>query len=42
MRKVKNLVVGCGLSGVVIANKIATELNEDVLIIDSKNHIAGT
>lgn len=39
---VKNLVVGCGLSGIVIANKIATELKEEVLIIDSKNHIGGT
>ncbi len=41
-KKVKNLVVGCGLSGTVIANKIATELKEPVLIIDSKEHIAGT
>lgn len=39
---VQNLVVGCGLSGAIIANKIANELNEEVLIIDSKNHIAGT
>jgi len=42
MKTVKNLVVGCGLSGATIANKIATELNEDVLVIDSKDHIAGT
>lgn len=41
MAKIKNLVVGCGLSGATIANKIATELEEEVLIIDTKNHIAG-
>ena len=39
---IKNLIVGCGLSGIVLANRIANELNEAVLIIDSKNHIAGT
>ena len=38
---VKNLIVGAGFSGATLANKIATELNEDVLIIDSKPHIAG-
>ena len=37
----KNLVVGCGISGAVIANLIATVLNEKVLIIDKKDHIAG-
>ena len=36
-----NLVVGCGFSGAVIANLIATVLDEKVLIIDKKNHIAG-
>lgn len=36
-----NLVVGAGFSGAVIANLIATELNEDVLVIDKKDHIAG-
>lgn len=40
--EVKNLIVGCGLSGIVLANKIANELDEDVLIIDKKNHIGGT
>ena len=38
---VKNLIVGAGFSGAVLANKIATELDEDVLVIDAKNHIAG-
>ena len=37
----KNLVVGSGFSGAVIANLIATKLNEKVLVIDKKDHIAG-
>ena len=39
--KKRNLVVGAGFSGAVIANLIAQELNEEVLVIDKKNHIAG-
>jgi UDP-galactopyranose mutase len=35
------LVVGCGLSGAVIAERIANILNEDVLIIEKSEHIAG-
>lgn len=38
---VKNLVVGAGLSGAVIANLLAEKLNEEVLVIDRRNHIAG-
>lgn len=38
---IENLIVGCGISGAVMANKIATELHEEVLIIDEKPHIAG-
>ena len=41
MAKVKNLIVGAGFSGAVLAHKIATELNEEVLVIDAKSHIAG-
>lgn len=37
----KNLVVGAGFSGAVIANLIATQLGEEVLVIDKKDHIAG-
>lgn len=37
----KNLVVGAGVSGAVIARLIAEKLNEKVLVIDSKDHIAG-
>lgn len=36
-----NLVVGCGFSGATMARKIAEELNQKVVIIDAKNHIAG-
>ncbi len=41
-RKIKNLIVGCGLSGATLANKIATELGEEVLVIDAKEHLAGS
>lgn len=37
----ENLVVGAGFSGAVIANLIANELGENVVVIDSKNHVAG-
>lgn len=37
----KNVVVGVGISGAAIANKIVNELNEDVLIIDKRDHIGG-
>ena len=35
------LIVGCGLSGVVIAERFANQLNKKVLIIDKREHIAG-
>ena len=35
------LIVGCGLSGVTIAEQIATVLNEKVLIIEKRDHIGG-
>ena len=37
----KNLVVGAGFSGAVIANLLANKLNEEVVVIDKKEHIAG-
>lgn len=37
----RNLVVGAGFSGAVIANLIATQLEEEVVVIDKKDHIAG-
>ncbi|MCM1010819.1 MAG: UDP-galactopyranose mutase [Fusobacterium sp.] len=36
-----NLVVGAGISGAVIARKIAENINENVLVIDKKEHLAG-
>lgn len=41
MKKVKNLIVGCGLSGAVLAERLASQLGEEVLIIDKRSHIGG-
>ncbi len=41
MKKIKNLIVGCGLSGLVLAERIASQLKENVLIIDRRSHIGG-
>ena len=41
MEKYDILIVGCGLSGVVIAERFANELNKKVLIIDKRDHIGG-
>jgi len=35
------LIVGCGLSGAVLAEQIASKLNEKVLIIEKRDHIGG-
>ncbi len=35
------LIVGAGLSGCVFAERIATKLKKEVLIIDRRNHIGG-
>ena len=35
------LIVGCGLSGVVLAERIANECNSKVTIIEKRNHIGG-
>jgi UDP-galactopyranose mutase len=37
----KILIVGCGLSGVVIAERIASQLNHKVTIIEKRDHIGG-
>lgn len=37
----KYVVVGAGLSGITIAERIATCLHEDVLVIEKRNHIGG-
>ena len=35
------IILGAGLSGAVIAERIATQLNKKVLIIEKRNHIGG-
>lgn len=35
------LIVGCGLSGAVIAEQMANKYNKKVIIIDKRNHIGG-
>lgn len=37
----KYVVVGAGLAGLTMAERIATVLNEKVLVIDKRNHIGG-
>ncbi|WMJ87918.1 UDP-galactopyranose mutase [Anaerocolumna sp. MB42-C2] len=37
----KYIVVGAGLAGLTIAERIASELKEKVLIIEKRNHIGG-
>lgn len=40
MERIKNLVVGAGLSGATLARKLA-ECGQSVLVIDRREHIAG-
>lgn len=37
----KYVVVGAGLAGLTVAERIANELNEKVLVIEKRNHIGG-
>lgn len=37
----KNLVVGAGLTGAVIAERIASKLHEEVVVIDKASHVGG-
>ena len=39
--KIKHLIVGAGLSGAVLAERIASLLKEPVTVIEKKDHIAG-
>lgn len=39
--KVDYLIVGAGFAGSTIAERIATQLNKKVLLIEKRNHIAG-
>lgn len=38
---IKHLVIGAGLSGSILARRIAEELEEEVYVIDKRNHIGG-
>lgn len=40
-KKYDVIIVGCGISGIVIAEQFATNSNKNILIIDKRNHIAG-
>src|SRR5438045_3271207 len=35
------LIVGAGLTGATLAERIANELNENVVVIDKRNHVGG-
>ncbi len=37
----QNIIVGAGLSGLVLAERLANIKKEKVLIIDKRNHIGG-
>jgi UDP-galactopyranose mutase len=41
LENIKYLVVGAGFFGSVIAERIANDLNEKVLVIDKRSHIGG-
>lgn len=38
---VEYVIIGAGLAGVVMAERIATQLNKKVIIIEKRNHIGG-
>lgn len=39
--KAKNVVIGCGISGITIAERLASQLGEEVLLIDKRDHLGG-
>ena len=41
LNKYDILIVGAGLSGIVMAEQFASKLNKRVLVIDKRNHIGG-
>ncbi|WP_286006210.1 UDP-galactopyranose mutase [Campylobacter avium] len=41
MKKTRNLIVGAGLSGAIIARRLAEEKNEESLVIDKREHLGG-
>lgn len=41
MMKFKYVVVGAGLAGITVAERIATQLHEKVLVIEKRGHVGG-
>jgi UDP-galactopyranose mutase len=41
MKRYDYLIVGCGFAGSVIAERISSVLNKNVLVIEKRNHIGG-
>ena len=39
--KVDWLIVGAGFTGLVLAERIASQLGEKVLVVERRNHIGG-
>ena len=39
--KFRYVVVGAGLAGITVAERIATQLHEKVLVIEKRDHIGG-
>ena len=39
--KFKYVIVGAGLAGITVAERIATQLHEKVLIIEKRDHVGG-
>ena len=39
--KFKYVVVGAGLAGITVAERIATQLHEEVLVIEKRDHCVG-
>ena len=37
----KNIVVGAGISGAVVANLLAEKLSEEITVLEQRVHIAG-
>ena len=41
MKGMDYIIVGCGLAGIIMAERITRKLGKRVLIIEQRNHIGG-
>lgn len=41
MKEIDYIIVGCGLAGIIMAERITKKLGKKVLIIEQRNHIGG-